>query len=428
MRSLQKVTSGVVKATGFQRTFKFVRAPIVACARSSSGIKSTSSPTNTCVICYEVDSNLFIKNSQSVRALRSNLEGTPSAQPQRTYYLYADEGLIAESTQAITLNADGSVTAGAAPQITTQYGPRPESEFTTGMLFVKTNNSNGQASFAYLHHDHLQTPLQATDKAGNVVWAASYNAFGKAAITTPAATANNPTINLNLRLPGQYLDEETGLHYNWHRYYDGDTGRYVTADPIGLIGGINRYSYLTANPLTNADPPGLYCITANRFTTCEYPGGPSFKIPAQPGFPANLNSSNLLHHAYDVVQPLGSSQEQCVSEKIKNSPTPGIPNAATTDGTSNNAEVFGKANWVTSYLTADLKTGKQLVVNVTGPGSAFGPGYVARGIKDGVVHTYGEGTHPVQSFLVPSLVRSIANELVWGRQMKKFVDECSCKN
>jgi RHS repeat-associated protein len=184
-------------------------------------------------------------------------QSNPLAPAQRTYYLYADEGLIAESTQAITLNADGSVSASSTPQITTQYGPRPDSEFTTGTLFVKTKNSNNQDSFAYLHHDHLQTPLQATDKAGNVVWAASYNAFGKASITSPAATPDKPTITVNLRLPGQYLDEETGLQYNWHRYYDGEVGRYVTEDPIGLEAGVNRYSYVDGSPLLHADPTGL---------------------------------------------------------------------------------------------------------------------------------------------------------------------------
>ncbi|MDY7038480.1 MAG: RHS repeat-associated core domain-containing protein [Thermodesulfobacteriota bacterium] len=57
--------------------------------------------------------------------------------------------------------------------------------------------------------------------------------------------------------PGQYFDEETGLHYNYHRYYDTRTGRYLTPDPIGLIGWINPYIYGKNNPINAIDPYGL---------------------------------------------------------------------------------------------------------------------------------------------------------------------------
>ena len=57
--------------------------------------------------------------------------------------------------------------------------------------------------------------------------------------------------------PGQYYDQETGLHYNYFRYYDPLIGRYITADPIGLDGGINLYRYADANPITFSDPLGL---------------------------------------------------------------------------------------------------------------------------------------------------------------------------
>lgn len=179
------------------------------------------------------------------------------AQAVRTYFLYADEGLIAEADQAITLQADGTVVALGVPSIVTQYGPRPGAEFNTGVLFVKSRNSNGKDTVAYYHHDQRGTPVQATDRAGKIVWAASYDAFGRATIVTPAATQEDPTIVSWLRLPGQREDAETGLHYNLFRDYDPDTGRYTQEDPIGLEGGLNVYLYVGGNPLQHTDPSGL---------------------------------------------------------------------------------------------------------------------------------------------------------------------------
>ena len=85
---------------------------------------------------------------------------------------------------------------------------------------------------------------------------ATYNVFGQASITTPAATEDKPTIASKLRLPGQIEDPETGLHYNYRRYYDPGTGRYITQDPIGLEGGDNRYRYAEADPANLSDPTG----------------------------------------------------------------------------------------------------------------------------------------------------------------------------
>ena len=105
---------------------------------------------------------------------------------------------------------------------------------------------------SYLHSDHLDTPRLATDSRGIIVWRWEGEAFGGAAVTGGVNT------EINLRFPGQYFDAETGWFYNYFRYYDPATGRYITSDPIGLDGGLNTYAYVNGNPLIYSDSNGLY--------------------------------------------------------------------------------------------------------------------------------------------------------------------------
>ncbi|WP_305908471.1 RHS repeat-associated core domain-containing protein [Methylomarinum sp. Ch1-1] len=102
----------------------------------------------------------------------------------------------------------------------------------------------------YLHSDHLHTPRLATDASRSITWRWESQAFGDSQPQSFGAT-------VNLRFPGQYYDAESGLYYNWHRYYDPKTGRYITSDPIGLNGGLNSYGYVGGNPLIYSDPKGL---------------------------------------------------------------------------------------------------------------------------------------------------------------------------
>ncbi|MHB8835965.1 MAG: RHS repeat domain-containing protein [Candidatus Methylomirabilia bacterium] len=109
----------------------------------------------------------------------------------------------------------------------------------------------------YYHNDHLGTPQAMSDAAGEKVWEAEYEPFGKATVNEDPDGDGMPVIN-NLRFPGQYHDAETGLHYNYHRDYQPETGRYLQPDPIGLLGGLNPYRYVRNNPINFIDPLGLY--------------------------------------------------------------------------------------------------------------------------------------------------------------------------
>jgi RHS repeat-associated protein len=107
-------------------------------------------------------------------------------------------------------------------------------------------------TISYLHTDHLGTPRRSTNAQGAVTWTWDSDAFGTTAANDDPDNDGTATI-INLRFAGQYYDAETGLHYNYFRYYDPGTGRYVTSDPIGLEGGINTYLYVGGNPVNLVD-------------------------------------------------------------------------------------------------------------------------------------------------------------------------------
>ncbi|PMY61225.1 MULTISPECIES: RHS repeat-associated core domain-containing protein, partial [unclassified Pseudomonas] len=98
--------------------------------------------------------------------------------------------------------------------------------------------------------DHLGTPQELTSPEGEIVWSAHYRAYGQIA-RLDVDKIDNP-----LRFQGQYFDQESGLHYNRHRYYNPDLGRYLTPDPVKLAGGINGYQYVP-NPTGWVDQLGL---------------------------------------------------------------------------------------------------------------------------------------------------------------------------
>lgn len=150
----------------------------------------------------------------------------------RTYFLYHDSVMIGEYDETGTALKTYGYLPGRA----------------THPVYVKASNG-----YNFYHNDHLGTPYMLTDRNGAVTWKADADPFGRTVISVD-------TITNNLRFAGQYFDAETGLHYNYYRFYDPSTGRYMTPDPIGLWGGINTYEYVYSNPLMYIDPFGLWAL------------------------------------------------------------------------------------------------------------------------------------------------------------------------
>jgi RHS repeat-associated protein len=105
--------------------------------------------------------------------------------------------------------------------------------------------------------DHLGTPTELIGPKAEVVWSARHSAFGT--ITERFQAEGSAGVECPFRLLGQYHDEETGLCYVRYRYFDPETARFLSPDPLDLFGGRNLFAF-NGSPTNHVDPLGLSCL------------------------------------------------------------------------------------------------------------------------------------------------------------------------
>lgn len=192
----------------------------------------------------------------------------------------------------------------------------------------------------FIHVDHLNTPRLVANQSGQTVWRwDQQEPFGN------SAPDGNPsglgTFDFPQRFPGQYLDKETDLHYNYFRDYNPNLGRYGRSDPIGLRAGINTYAYVLGNPLSYMDPFGLdikvcyyydaaggfghvgYGVGSEARTSGYYPTGKAF------GSPGIVREDEQQLKECKII-PSDSEQDQCMLDcRARRATDPGFYNLTT---------------------------------------------------------------------------------------------------
>ncbi|WP_427925489.1 DUF6531 domain-containing protein [Streptomyces sp. cg40] len=180
----------------------------------------------------------------------------------------ADDGSAADRTDFVwdDLNLaeqtapDGWVTtwdhAPNGPHPVAQTNHRPARAAADASFLARLAEESDPGHGARFHAvvtDSVGTPTELVSASGELVWQLRTGLWGT---RIPAPDEGMPSIDCPLRFPGQYADAETGLHYNVHRYYDPETARYLSADPLGLLPAPDHRAYVP-NPLGWSDPLGL---------------------------------------------------------------------------------------------------------------------------------------------------------------------------
>lgn len=221
-------------------------------------------------------------------------------------------------------------------------------------LAVSYQRNESTPELLHLVTDHLGSPREAVKNNGEVVWAMQLQTWGGVnqkwnktggSPSDPSGytayrgdAANDVYVDLDLRLPNQWEDEETGLFYNCHRYYDPQTGHYISSDPVGLMGGGRSHGYVE-NPVTWMDPLGLTGCGDTLYRTMKPNENGDFVESPLTGSPnanqkgARTPSSNPKHNDFptglgpdDMVGPSHTGTQGLSSSLTPLEPRPGQVN------------------------------------------------------------------------------------------------------
>jgi RHS repeat-associated protein len=214
--------------------------------------------------------------------------------------------------------------AGKAIQETVYLGDVPVAVLKPAAATTGTKGSSTVGIY-YAYADHLMTPRVLTRASDNkIVW--RWDGADPFGLDQPDENPGRLGLfTYNPRFPGQLFDKESNNHYNYFRDYDPQAGRYVESDPIGLIGGINTYSYVGGNPQSQIDPFGLAdlnlfnpYVSAGQHGSINYAGGSAWNIPGVYTVAGHGNPGNMEDSRTGKIKPIFPSDLSTIIKSDRN--------------------------------------------------------------------------------------------------------------
>jgi len=245
MNLATNINNNVDANSGVRQVTKNILAAVLLAAGCASAMAATNVPPVVKFVSVE-------SNGAVPATIKFDADATDSDGSIAKVEFFDGTTLLGSTTQAPYTFTWTGVAVGTY-SVTAKATDNIGAESVTAVSSVVVGASSAKAY--YVHSDQIDTAKLITNDAGQAVWKLDLEPFG----------ANLPDENphgqgaflYNNRFPGQYFDRETGLHYNYYRDYDPQTGRYIQSDPIGLLGGINTFNYVEANPVRHTDTLGL---------------------------------------------------------------------------------------------------------------------------------------------------------------------------
>jgi RHS repeat-associated protein len=301
---------------------------VITYAYDAGGNRTTASDNGATTSYTTNDLNEYIRVGSTTQTFDAagNLLSSSNAAGSTSYRYDAEGRLVSQITPAGTWTYEydfqGNRIASVHDGVRTEYLVDPsglgnvvgeydgagnlQAHYVQGLGLASRVDAAGTADF--YQFDALGNTTQLTGTGGAVLNTYKYLPFGES--SGASETVANPFEYVG-RLG--IMRDGSGLDYMRARWYEPSQGRFTQADPIGLAGGVNPYTYGTNNPISFVDPSGLVPLF-----NAAFPQNPVNNALVNQALTTEINPAPYMFSplSYEVPSPGGTYAPELASDAL----------------------------------------------------------------------------------------------------------------